>query len=297
MKRYPFQWLVILCFVFLPVFVNAGEFMPEQAESIPLNGPVPEGESVAASGEGISAVSADSATEQKALTTSDEAAPAAAIGPDLEKDAEYGGTDEGKGIVDPFEPLNRAIFNINDKVYFYVAKPVAKAYSFFVPEWGRVRIRNVFKNAAMPIRFVNSLLQFKFHAAAKEVGRFIVNTTAGLGGMFDILKDNPDAQPSEEDLGQTLGSYGLANGFYLVLPMLGPSTFRDSIGMAGDWFLDPVSYITPMVPDRVAVRAGYLVNETSLRIGEYEDLKESAIDPYISFRDAYIQYRNKKVKE
>ena len=131
--------------------------------------------------------------------------------------------------------------------------PAAKAYSVFVPEWGRVRVRNVFKNAATPIRFVNSLLQFKFHAAAKEVGRFLVNTTAGLGGMFDILKDNPNAQPSEEDLGQTLGFYGIGNGFYLVLPVIGPSSLRDGIGLAGDYFLDPVSYITPTV-DSIAIR-------------------------------------------
>ena len=288
MKKYAFPWFAILCFAFLPVFADAGEVMSEQVKAASSEG------SVAVSEEGESQVAAGSVPEQKAPAAADEAAPAAATEPE---DKEYGGTDEGKGIVDPFEPLNRAIFNINDKIYFYVAKPAAKAYTFFVPEWGRIRVRNVFHNAATPVRFVNSLLQFKFHAAAKEVGRFIVNTTAGLGGMFDILKDNPDAQPSEEDLGQTLGSYGLPNGFYLVLPVLGPSTFRDSIGMAGDWFLDPVTYITPMFPDRVAVRAGYLVNETSLRIGEYEDLKESAIDPYICFRDAYLQYRNKKVKE
>jgi phospholipid-binding lipoprotein MlaA len=143
---------------------------------------------------------------------------------------------------------------------------------------------------------VNSLLQLKFHAAAKEIGRFLVNTTAGFGGMFDILKDNPNAQPSEEDLGQTLGSYGIGNGFYIVWPVLGPSSLRDSFGLAGDYFLDPVSYITPTI-DRTAIRAGDRVNDISLRIGEYEDLKESAIDPYVSFRNAYIQYRDKKVKE
>ena len=295
MKRYPHQWLLLLYLVFLPVLAHAGEFAPGQEKAAFPEGPVNGQETVPAQKEGESPAGADSAPEQKALTAADEAVPDT-IEPDV-KNGEYAESEEEIGIADPFEFLNRSMFNLNDKLYLYVAKPVAKAYSFFVPEWGRVRIRNVFKNAAMPIRLVNSLLQFKFHAAAKEVGRFIVNTTAGLGGMFDILKDNPDAQPSEEDLGQTLGSYGLGNGFYLVLPILGPSSFRDSIGMAGDWFLDPVSYITPMVPDRVAVRAVDLVNGTSLRTGEYEDLKESAIDPYVSFRNAYIQYRDKKVEE
>jgi phospholipid-binding lipoprotein MlaA len=275
MNRYPLQWLMLLCFVFLPVFVHAGGFSPEQEKANSLNGTVSAGEAVIAA----------NAEE-----------PAVEAGPPGEKETEAGEIEEGKGIVDPFESLNRVMFNLNDRLYFWVAKPAAKAYSFFVPEWGRVRVRNVFKNAAAPIRIVNSLLQFKFHAAAKEVGRFLVNTTAGLGGMFDILKDNPDAQPSEEDLGQTLGFYGLENGFYVVWPVLGPSSFRDSIGLAGDYFLDPVSYITPTV-DSMAIRSGGRVNDISLRIGEYEDLKESAIDPYVSFRDAYIQYRNKKVKE
>jgi phospholipid-binding lipoprotein MlaA len=296
MRRYPLEWLVVLLIIISPVFVYAGEFNQEQERAAPPERPDNGQEAVPVPGEGKPPAAADYAPGQKALTESDEAVPPA-IEDDLGKGTEYGETEEEKGIADPFEFMNRAMFNLNDKLYFWVAKPAAKVYSFFVPEWGRLRVRNVFRNVATPIRVVNSILQLKFHAAAKEVGRFIVNTTAGLGGMFDILKDNPNAQPSEEDLGQTLGFYGIGNGFYLVLPGIGPSSLRDSIGMAGDWFLDPVSYITPMVPDRVAVRAGDLVNGTSLRIGEYEDLKESAIDPYVSFRNVYLQYRNKKVKE
>jgi len=295
MKKYAFPWFAILCFVFLPIFADAGEFTPEQVKAASSDGPVDGQEAVALPEEGSSPASADSAAEQKVLTDAAEEVPAATE-PDLEKETDYGRTDEGQVIADPFEFLNRSMFNLNDALYFYVAKPVARAYSFFVPEWGRIRVRNVFKNAAMPIRFVNSLLQFKFHAAAKEVGRFIVNTTAGIGGMFDILKDNPNAQASEEDLGQTLGHYGIGNGFYIVWPVLGPSSLRDSIGLAGDYFLDPVSYITPTI-DSMAIRSVDRVNDISLRIGEYEDLKESALDPYVSFRDAYLQYRSKKVKE
>ena len=253
----------------------AGEPSAEQEKATSLDGPV---------------------TAEEAVIATDAEKPAAAAEPAKKKE-EDGEIEEEKDIADPFESLNRAMFTINDRLYFWVAKPAAKTYSFFVPEWGRVRVRNVFKNVAAPIRFVNSLLQFKFHAAAKEVGRFLVNTTAGIGGMFDILKDNPNAQPSEEDLGQTLGSYGIGNGFYLVWPVLGPSSLRDSIGLAGDYFLDPVSYITPLGNGFVYVLAGVRINDISLRIGEYEDLKESAIDPYVSFRNAYIQYRNKKVKE
>jgi len=270
MKRYRLQWLILLIII-LPVFVYAGGPPEEQGKASSTDGPV---------------------TAEEAVPAAEAENPVA----EVPGEDENGEITEGKEIADPFESLNRVMFTVNDRLYFWVAKPAANAYSFFVPEWGRVRVRNVFKNAAFPIRFVNSLLQFKFHAAAKETGRFIVNTTAGLGGMFDILKDNPNAQPSEEDLGQTLGSYGIGNGFYLVWPVLGPSSLRDSIGLAGDYFLDPVSYITPM-RNGIAIRSVDRVNDTSLRIGEYEDLKESAIDPYVSFRDAYLQYRNKKVKE
>jgi phospholipid-binding lipoprotein MlaA len=203
---------------------------------------------------------------------------------------------EEKPIADPLEPLNRVFFTFNDKLYFWLLKPVAQGYGAVVPEWGRLRVRNVFKNAATPVRLVNSLLQFKVHAAAKELGRFLVNTIGGLGGMFDILEDNPDAQPSNEDLGQTLGSYGIGEGFYIVWPVLGPSSLRDSVGSVGDHFLEPVSYITP-IWDSLAVRTGDRVNDTSLRIGDYEDFKESALDPYISMRDAYKEHRRSKISE
>ena len=199
-------------------------------------------------------------------------------------------------IVDPFEPLNRVFFVFNDKLYFILLKPVSQVYGALVPEWGRVRVRNVFTNAAMPVRFVNSLLQLKVHAAVKEVGRFVANSIGGVGGMFDVVGENPDAQPSEEDLGQTLGSYGIGDGFYIVWPVIGPSSFRDSVGLAGDFFLNPVNHITPAA-DYVAVRSGEHVNDTSLRIGEYEDFTESAVDPYVAMRDAYVQHRKSKVKE
>lgn len=203
---------------------------------------------------------------------------------------------EEKAVVDPFEPLNRVFFTFNDKLYFWVMKPVANGYNAVVPEWGRIRVRNVFKNAAMPVRFVNSILQLKMHAAVKELGRFLVNTTAGLGGMFDILAGNPDAGSSDEDLGQTLGVYGIGDGFYLVLPVLGPSSFRDTVGLAGDYYLLPVHYLSDK--DAVLAIDSYeRVNNTSLRIGEYEDLIESAVDPYTAVKDAYIQHRRSKVKE
>lgn len=203
---------------------------------------------------------------------------------------------EEKGIADPLEKWNRAMFTVNDKLYFWVLKPAAKGYNTVVPEWGRVRVRNIFRNAAMPIRFVNCILQLKLHDAAKEIGRFLVNTTAGVGGMFDLLADNPNAQMSDRDLGQTFGKYGIGDGFYIIWPFLGPSSMRDSAGLAGDGFLDPVSYL-PLWEEVIAVDVYKEINDTSLRLGEYEDFKESAIDPYVAMRNAYYQNRKSKLEE
>jgi phospholipid-binding lipoprotein MlaA len=101
----------------------------------------------------------------------------------------------------------------------------------------------------------------------------------------------------QEDLGQTLGAWGLGPGFYITLPVLGPSSLRDSVGLVGDYFADPVNYINPYLFDRVSIKAGDRVNRTSLRIGDYEEIKKDAIDPYIAIRDIYHQYRKKKVED
>lgn len=203
---------------------------------------------------------------------------------------------EIKPIADPLEPWNRLIFFLNDRFYFALAKPVAQVYGLIVPEWGRVRVRNVFDNLKMPVRFVSSLLQLKIRAAGVELARFAMNSTIGFGGMFDLASQNPDLKGSDEDLGLTLGHYGVGEGFFIVWPFLGPSSARDSVGLAGDSFLNPVSYITPF-RDWLAVRSYQFENDVSLRIGEYEDLTESSLDPYVAMKDAYSEYRRNKMKE
>jgi len=199
-------------------------------------------------------------------------------------------------LADPLEPLNRALFVFNDKAYFWVMKPVAQGYAFVVPELARISVRNFFRNITMPVRFVNNLLQGKIRNSGVELLRFLINTTGGIGGLFDPAKDDFSLEPRNEDLGQTLGKYGLGHGFYLVLPLLGPSSLRDTVGQTGDFFLNPINYV-----DDSGVVIGAKVlnaeNEVSLRIGEYEDLTKSAIDPYVAVRDAYSQYREKKVRE
>ncbi len=203
---------------------------------------------------------------------------------------------DSEDIADPLEPINRVFFTFNDKFYFWAVKPVTRAYGFIVPEWGRMRVRNLFDNIQAPARMINALLQFKTDKLGAEFAKFVLNSTIGIGGLFDIASRHPELMTSEEDLGQTLGSYGLGEGFYFVLPFLGPSSLRDTAGRIGDSFIDPVGYITPM-HDAVAVRFFDRVNDTSFQMGTYEDIKESAVDPYFAIRDMYKQFRRNKVRE
>ena len=200
-------------------------------------------------------------------------------------------------IADPLEPFNRAMFTFNDRLYFWVLKPVAEGYSAVVPEPARIGVRNFFSNLRAPIRFANCLLQAHFIGAATELFRFMINSTIGVAGLFDPAGgEEINLQRQDEDFGQTLGVYGAGHGFYLVWPILGPSSPRDTVGMVGDFFAYPISYLDPWYV-WTAVRGYQAINDTSLTIGDYEALKGAALDPYIAVRNAYIQYRHMKVEE
>jgi phospholipid-binding lipoprotein MlaA len=206
------------------------------------------------------------------------------------------GEEKAVMIADPLEPFNRAMFHFNDKLYFWVLKPVAQGYNKVVPEQARVGVDNFFTNLRFPIRFVNCLLQADFTCTGRELGRFVVNTVWGVGGLLDPASSKQlDIPKKNADLDQTLGLYGLGPGFYIVWPILGPSSLRDTSKIVGDFFLYPVSYIRPWY-DWLAVRTYEEVNDVSLRIGDYESLKAAAIDPYVALRDAFAQYRQKKVE-
>ena len=198
-------------------------------------------------------------------------------------------------VPDPLEPVNRAFFEFNDKLYFWVMKPVAIGYKTVVPEEVRVSIRNFFTNLAFPVRFVNNLLQGKFFGAFEETCGFLVNSTVGLGGLADIATA-VDLKRHDEDLGQTLAFYGAGPAFYIHWPFFGPSTLRDTVGTAGDIFIDPLTYLGDYWYAPYS-RGLNIVNETSLRIGDYESLKKAALDPYVALRDAYYQNRLSKIKE
>ena len=215
-----------------------------------------------------------------------------------EEDPDYFEQEESiEGIADPLEPINRVFFHFNDKLYFWVLKPMASGYKAVVPEPARIGVKNFFSNLAFPVRFVNCVLQGKFEGAGYEVGRVLTNSTMGLAGFFDVAEKHFNMKEYDEDLGQTLGSYGLGHGFFIYWPFLGPSSLRDSIGDAGDAFLDPIYYADLKTKYELAIKAYEKVNDVSLVLGEYEDLKKAAFDPYIAFRDVYFQYRNTKTKE
>jgi phospholipid-binding lipoprotein MlaA len=199
-------------------------------------------------------------------------------------------------IPDPLEPVNRVMFHINDTLYFWVVKPGCEVYACVVPEPARVGIYNFFSNLTTPARVINCLLQGKGEGAGIELRRFAINTTCGILGFGDPALDQYGLEPVQEDLGQTLAVYGLGDGFYLVLPLLGPSSARDSVGRLGDWFLNPVSYVDPKEA-AYGITAVRHMNSSSLRLGEYESFKSMTIEPYIALRESYIQYRAKQIQE
>lgn len=194
-------------------------------------------------------------------------------------------------VSDPIEPANRAFFYFNDKLYFWVLKPVSKGYNYVLPQVARVDIRNFFSNVATPIRLVNCALQAEFTGAWIELERFGINTTVGVAGFGDPAKSRWNLEKQDGDFGQTLGRYGIGPSIYINWPILGPLCVRDSVGYVGDLLLDPFTYLVPQFWYNVDIKAFDTVNTTSLRLGEYEDFKKAAIDPYSSLRDAYYQYR------
>jgi phospholipid-binding lipoprotein MlaA len=210
----------------------------------------------------------------------------------LEDDLAWGDEsyDEIYMVPDPLENFNRAMFVLNDKLYFYMIKPVGQGYRAAVPEPARRSVRNFFTNLRAPVRIVNNILQGKVRDAEAEWARFLYNSTVGVLGFGNPADAHPDLALRQEDMGQTLAFYGIGNGFYIFWPAFGPSTLRDSVGSVTDWFLNPVGYVEP-VELSLGLSSYNQLNNLSFRIGDYEDLKRAALDPYISIRDGYIQLR------
>jgi phospholipid-binding lipoprotein MlaA len=196
---------------------------------------------------------------------------------------------------DPWEPFNEWTFAFNYKLDRYVMKPAAKAWIWIVPEAARRSLGSAFQNLDTPRRLANNLLQRKFGGAAREVARFLLNSTVGVGSLFDVAKACGIGK-SDEDMGQTLAVYGAGPGPYLVLPFLPPLTVRDGIGYGIDSFLSPWGYVFPFGA-RVGIRLASTVNERAESLQTFQDAEESTIDLYGAVRNGYLQRRRKAVLE
>jgi phospholipid-binding lipoprotein MlaA len=197
---------------------------------------------------------------------------------------------------DPWERFNERMFAFNHKLDRVVVKPVAKAWTKIAPEPVRNGIANVFRNVGMPRRFVNNLFQLKFTGAAQELAGLVINSTVGVGGLVDVMKEADLRPPDAEDAGQTLAVYGIGPGPYLVLPFFSPSTVRDSIGSGIDGLLDPLGYVMPFVGS-VAKRVVTIVNDRSANLETFEAVEESVVDLYSAVRNGYLQRRERAIKE
>jgi phospholipid-binding lipoprotein MlaA len=217
---------------------------------------------------------------------------------------------------DPWEPVNSKIFQFNWQLDRWILKPVAKGYNYIVPNIVQVGVSNIFSNSRATPRFLNNMFQGKFKGAGIEAGRFLINTTVGVGGFFDVAQRFNLTTP-EEDFGQTLGYYGVPHGPYLMVPILGPYTVRDLAGYAGDialnpiyWLILPTMHNIDAIPTVVSIneraltygislgaRAAEVVNERSLNLEKFQGVEESTLDLYAAVRNAYLQKRARQVRE
>lgn len=199
-------------------------------------------------------------------------------------------------VPDPFEPWNRIWFRFNDEFYDHAFRPVATRYNRYVPRPIRQGLSNMFQNFKSPVALINSLLQGDLKKAGTVAGRFGLNTVFGFVGFFDLAERDWDWKKPDEDTAQTLGRYGIGPGFYVVWPFLGPSTLRESAGLAADTFMVPRVFLFD-TDEWIAITAADYFNENALRIGQYETFTDEAIEPYVALREAYIQNRQRRIEE
>ena len=221
-------------------------------------------------------------------------------------------TNDQNGPYDPLEPMNRAVFNFNAMVYDNVFDPVARGYKKVTPDPVELVVGNFFSNLNDVVVITNSVLQLNYKSALASSTRLLINTTFGIFGLIDIASDISAASDinlnkRNEDFGQTLGHYGIGSGPYIVLPLLGPSSARDTFGLAVDsFFMDPVTqgvtgvfmknvdYINE-VALRLPVATARTINARAQFLDDDKTLEEAALDKYEFTRDAYLQRRTSLV--
>lgn len=197
---------------------------------------------------------------------------------------------------DPLEGLNRGIYKFNDTADKAVLKPIAGAYKAVMPSPVRTGVNNFFTNLNTFTTMINNLLQGKFSKAMDDAGRFVMNSTFGIAGLVDVASmDN--VPKNNEDFGQTLGVWGVGDGPYLVLPLLGASSFRDTAGFVVDTMaFDPISYVDG-ARDRNQLRIVKYIDKRAQYLPASDLLDEAALDPYAFMRDAYLQRRASQVAD
>ena len=200
-------------------------------------------------------------------------------------------------ISDPIEPVNRGIFWFNDKLDVYVLEPVAQGYSDTVPDGIQRGVHNFFLNLRYPRYLVSDVVQLKFTQAAEHTGRFLLNSTLGIAGLFDVAAE-VGLEDHNEDFGIALAYHGVPAGPYLVLPLLGPSNLRDTVGTVVDTFLDPLSLLyysslddAVVLPIDLGLRTIRVIDQRAGLLDAVEAAKESSVDYYLFIQSAYYQHR------
>jgi len=194
---------------------------------------------------------------------------------------------------DPIEGYNRAMFSVNEGLDKALIKPVALGYDAVLPRPVQTGVVNVFSNVADVPTAINNLLQGKPAQAFSDGGRFLINSTLGLLGIFDVASQM-GLEKHEEDFGQTFGRWGIGEGAYVVLPFFGPRTARDSAGLVVDIYADPIAQIED-VPSRNSLAALRIVSKRAELLKADKVVEEAALDKYSYIRDAYLQHRRSEV--
>ena len=293
--RIPILWMLVAGFLLLGIEGCASK-KPQSDDSL-IGSPVTvSNESSSPSEEPNSQLNDDASSEDLTYDPFEEA--------DAEEIEEY----------DPWEPFNLWMFSFNYNFDKYLLKHIAKGYNFIVPDDLQQSIYNAFQNLGYTPRFLNNIFQGKWKGAGIETGRFVINSTLGVGGLFDPATVMFDLETPIEDFGQTLGSYGTNPGPYLVIPFLGPYTLRDAFGYTVDIFLNPINWFvfpiikTDVIPQLVTddleialaqfgLRSWNIINLRSINLERFEDVEESTLDLYGAVRNAYLQNRAQAIKE
>ncbi len=193
-------------------------------------------------------------------------------------------------VDDPLEEANRATFAVNETADEYVIGPVARGYGYVMPTPAKAALRRAFSNLGAPARLVNDLLQGEISNAGTTAARFLINSTAGFAGLFDVAEEI-GLEHHETSFDQTLERYGIGPGPYLVLPLLGPTTVRGTVGFVGDMFLDPLGQVVP-APAALALGGGEAVTAREAYDEQIETLRDTSVDHYAAVRSIYGQLQS-----